>query len=66
MLPPKFAVAGIAIHEMPLGLRGMLRNVSALSATAESCLVERNDGRLKTDLALDERDDRDDHTPCAS
>lgn len=57
MLPPNLAVAG------------MLRNIRALSATAESCLAERIDGRLKTDLALDERDDRDDrddHTPCAN
>ena len=66
MLPSKLAVADIAIHEMPLGLRGMLRNIRALSATAESCLAERSDGRLKTDLTLDERDDRDDHTPCAN
>jgi len=66
MLPPKLAVTGIAIHEMLLSLRGMLRNIRALSATAESCLVERSDGRLKTDLVLDERDDRGDHTPCAS
>ena len=51
---------------MLLGLRGMIRNFRALSATAEPWLAECSDGRLKTDLALGERDDRDDHTPCAS
>jgi hypothetical protein len=34
MLLPKFAVAGIAIHEMLLDLRGMFRNIRALSDAA--------------------------------